>query len=97
MTVVGDPSERALAKHLMETHVTGICSEDNCRHVLTIREAEAIEKKTVQFLGASVWNPVSFARAMAMTLDDVRAGSDLSVGRYEPPPASAYGNGEQIL
>lgn len=100
MTVVGDPAERALSKHLLELQSLET-AEDDCLHALAVREAEAIAKRTVKFLGASVWSPDSFPRAMAGTVEEARSGDgrsgDISVGRYEPPPASAYGNGEQIL
>lgn len=95
MAQIGDPAERALSKHLLDL-VTLETAEDDCRHVLAVREAEAIRTRTVKFLGASVWNPTSFARAMATSPAEDRS-QDLSVGRYEPRPASEYGNGEQVL
>lgn len=94
MGLVGDPAERALAKHLLEL-VTLETAEADCRHVLAVREAEAIRKRTVQFLGSSVWSQASFARAMTTSPSEQR--EDLGVGRYEPPARSEYGDGDQSL
>lgn len=97
---VGDEQERALRDLLLPmASYDGV--EQACRHVLAVREAEALHGRTVQYLGAGIWKPHNYAKARALTVADVTGGSrerapaqPRGVGRAQPMPASAYGVGD---
>ena len=42
----------------------------DCRHVLVVREAQAVKRASVQYFGASVWRADEFAWALARTPAD---------------------------
>lgn len=73
MALVGDPAERALQDHLADL-ISLDGAEADCRHVLAVREAEAIRLRSVRYLGASVWRPVGFAWAKSATVAEARDG-----------------------
>lgn len=73
MQAVGDPAERELAALLRDLPVLDEQVLEDCRHVLAVREAEAIATRSVRYLGASVWTPASYARARSMTVEEARA------------------------
>jgi hypothetical protein len=91
MGLVGDPAERALQQLLDQLPVLDGVLED-CKHVLAVRYAEAIDKRTVKFFDATVWLPVCFGKAKSMTVAEAsaeaRAGPAAARGR-SPPRASA--------
>lgn len=61
MQPVGDNAERMLANHLRSLSPAGVVDAlATCRHVLAIRVEEARFKRTLKWLGASVWHPVQF-------------------------------------
>lgn len=66
---MGDPAERALGDLLRNAVI--MPSEEDLRHVLAIREAEAIDQQSVQWLGAAVWRENSYAAALTKTLSDI--------------------------
>ncbi len=71
MQPVGDPAERSLTA-LVQAQVTLEGFEGVARHVLAVREAEARRKRTVKFLGQTVWHPDSFGIAKAMEVGEDR-------------------------
>lgn len=70
MGVVGDPAERALLA-LLNSQVTLDGFEERARHVLAVREDEAIAQSTVKFLGASLWGS-TFGVACSMAVGERR-------------------------
>lgn len=69
MQPMGDPAERAL-QTLLRDRVSLQGAEAECRHVLAVRENEARRTRSMKYLGASVWNPTAFARALAMEVGE---------------------------
>lgn len=90
MMPVGDPAERALQDllHALPS-LEGV--EDDCRHVLAVREVEARDIGSVKFLGASVWNLTSFGKARSMSVAEVAKGDGTARARAGPSarPTSA--------
>lgn len=81
MHVIGDPSERALHERLSAA-VTLEGFEEDARHVLAIRQAEARKKRTLRFLGVSVWGEsFDWARSMSRARD---------VERVDPKASDAH-------
>lgn len=71
MQLVGDPAARALAE-LLRAQVTLQGFGDRAYHVLAVREAEARRDRSVRWLGAALWNPVSFGNAASMQVGEDR-------------------------
>lgn len=69
MAVVGDPAERALLDLLKEMSSLEQ-AEQECLHVLAIREKEARDKRTLKFFGAMVWSTGTFAAAKTRDLSE---------------------------
>lgn len=69
MQPLGDPAERALLKLLDALPVLDDF-ETVARHVLAVREAEAMRTRSVRYLGASVWGDSCFSFAKGMTLEE---------------------------
>lgn len=91
MAVVGDPAERAL-RELLDQQVSLEGFEEIGRHVLAVREAEAMRPGgSVKYLGASVWSPASFAAAKTMEVGELR-GADKPRG----PAALALAQVERL-
>lgn len=83
MRAKGDPAERALASMLSNMkNLDGV--DGDCLHVLAVREAEALASGSVKYLGSSVWNPVSFARALAMSVEEGGVVADRGNQRAGP-------------
>jgi hypothetical protein len=55
-------------------------AEERCRHVLAVREAEAVSKKTVQYFGSTMWKRASFDKALALEMADVDGTRSTSRG-----------------
>ena len=72
MAVVGDPAERTL-RELIASQVTLEGFEERARHVLAVRDREARDNGTLQFLGASVWGS-QFGVASSMAVGEERKG-----------------------
>lgn len=72
MQPVGDNAERMLANHL-RTLPSLDGALEACRHVLAVRVAEARVKRTLKYLGASVWHPVQFDFASRTTPQEIAA------------------------
>lgn len=88
MMPVGDPAERVLRDLLLALpSLEGV--EDDCRHVLAVREAEARDIGSVKFLGASVWNLTSFGKARSMSVAEVAKGDVASARAGPAKPKSA--------
>jgi hypothetical protein len=91
MGVMGDPAERAL-QVLLHSLPDLASAEADCRHVLAVREAEAMATCSVQYLGASVWQPASFAKARALTVGDVARSR---AGPHQRKPGTGYAEPRQ--
>lgn len=72
MAVVGDPAEREL-QALLHGYPSLVGFEDDARHVIAIREAEAIANDTTKYLGPTVWKLGPFGKARTLTIADVIA------------------------
>jgi hypothetical protein len=73
---------------LLETLASLSDAEERCLHVLAVREAEAREKRTLQYFGATMWRRTSFEKALAMEVDDVKKPA--RGGRVEPMAPEEY-------
>lgn len=93
MQPMGDPAERAL-QAMLRDRVSLAGAEEECRHVLAVRIQEARRTRTVKYLGAAVWNPISFAKAKAMEVDEAGAPAPAPAG---PRPGPQRSSGLQAL
>lgn len=97
-----DPGERALALRIRDQNANLQVLVADARHVMAVAKAEAIATSSVQWLTGALFEDRSYRRALGMTLEDAtrpRAGPSSArgtqrVGRVEPLPASAYGDGD---
>ena len=94
MAAIGDPAERALHE-LVRAQPTLEGFVERARHVLAVREDEAVRReRSVKFLGASVWNPDSFAIALQTQVGEDRKPTR-AAGRA--PPKSVFDIGDEVL
>ena len=72
-SVVGDFAElRALLDGLPSLED----AEERCRHVLAVREREAIRKRTLQYFGSAMWKRHNFDKGLSLELADVDGTRD---------------------
>src|SRR6185295_15792399 len=45
--------------------------QERCEYALAIQEAEALQKRTMQYFGSSMWKRATFEKALTFELDDV--------------------------
>lgn len=89
MQPVGDPAERALRDLLAALpSLEGV--EDDCRHVLAVREAEARRTRSVQYLGASVWSMTPFGKAKVLSVEEAQRGNTGAAGGIRAGPPAGF-------
>jgi hypothetical protein len=100
---LGDPAERALLA-LLNEQVSLDGFEESARHVLAVREAEARDRRSMQYFGFLVWSPNSFGIARSMEIGETSSRAKAKngtngakFGRVEPLEAHEYPDGDQEL